>query len=323
MPSLQMMLGDVAKANQVFDRLAETTPGAIKTRASLLGELKVELDSHARLEQAHLLPALRKHAQTRALADAAAERLGGVRELIARIGREPMDGDAFVGKVKELRKLFQAHLRDEKSELLPAMKKVLTDAEAVAVADRISAAKAAAETAEKEAADTRRADARRLRDKAEAREAALATAARARKKAAADAARLADSASEATRVQSKIAQEAMTSGVRAADELTQQLAAGVAKASSGLARTVTKVVEQAPTAPAALQGVQGVTREWIDWVRTRAQNQMEGFSCLARCRTPFELVATQARLAQQDMALWMESGARVYQIASRSAPRPA
>lgn len=322
MLSLQTMLGDTAKANHLFARLAETTPGAMKTRAALLGELKVELDAHAELEQAHLLPILRKHPETKELAKAAAERLRAVRELLVHIGREPLEGDSFVGRVKELKKVFQAHLRDDKSELLPAVKKALTDDEATAVAEGISTAKTAAETAQKEAAEARRADTRRLRDEAEARDAAVVAAKQASRKAATDAARLAHSAAEAGRIQPENTRETINSGLRAADELTRQVATGVAKASSGITRTMTRVVEQAPTVPIAVQGLQGVSREWINWVQTRAQNQAEGFASLARCRTPFELFAAQARLLQEDIALLIESGARIHQIAGRLAPQP-
>lgn len=317
MSSLQATLADTAKINRLFERLAETTPGAVKTRTALLGQLKIEMKAHAELERTQLLPALRKHPETRELARAAADRLSAVRDLLALVEREPVEGEAFCGKIKDLKKLFQAHLRDDKSDLLPAVKKVLTADEAASVAERIAAAKIAADRSEKEAAEAHRAEARKIRDEAEAREAAVIAAKRAEEKAAAGARHLAASAAEAARIASENTREAMTSGVRAAHEALRHAAAGADEAASNL----TSVIEQAPTTTVAVQGLQGVAREWVKWVQTRAQNQKEGFASLVRCRTPLEYFSAQARLVQEDLTLWMESGARMYQIASRAIPR--
>ncbi len=318
MSSLRTLLADTAKIDRLFERLAETTPGAVKTRAALLGELKTELKSHAKLERTQLLPILEKHAGTKGLVKAASARLDAVDEQLARMGREPMEGDAFAGAVRELKTLFHAHLRDDRSDLLPAVKKALSEEEAATVAEKMSAAKRASEASEREAAEARRTEARRDREQAEARDAAAALAKRAERKAAADAEHLAASVAEAARVQSETARQAMASGVRVADEVTQQAAAGVAKASGAL----TRVIDQAPSAMAAVQGLQGVAREWMNWFQARAKNQRDAFASLARCRTPADFLAAQARFAQEDLSLLMESGARMYQIAGRAAPRP-
>jgi hypothetical protein len=48
----------------------------------------------------------------------------------------PKNNGEFLGKVAELKKVFQQHIRDDKKELLPAVLKVLSDEEAEAVASK-------------------------------------------------------------------------------------------------------------------------------------------------------------------------------------------
>lgn len=349
MTSPPSILGDAAKANHLFDRLAETTAGAIKTREALFAELKAEVELQAKLEQAHLLPALRKHAKSRDLAEQAAERLRGVQTLLARVGREPMEGDAFPGKIRELKKAFQAHVRDDKSELLPALRKALSDEEANAVLENTRAAAVAAEKAEQEAVEKRRAEARRLRDQAlarqaalenakkeaaqkrraaarrtreqaQARQAALDAADRAGRKAAADAAGLVRATSKAVRAPSGALAEVVAAGVAEAAKLTGKSAARLRGAANedpdhgwGMFATQRGELDH---------GVRSATSEWLKWARTRAGNQFQGFAAILRCRTPQELVATQTRLIQEDVTLLWESGAKIFGIANSGASLP-
>jgi hypothetical protein len=51
-------------------------------------------------------------------------------------GMQKSSGE-FLGKVAELRKAFQRHIRDDRKQLLPAVLKVLSDEEAQAVADQV------------------------------------------------------------------------------------------------------------------------------------------------------------------------------------------
>ena len=63
--SLQtLMQAGPLKANELFAKLFDTSDGAIKTRERLFDELKAELELHASLEEQHLLPVLRRNAET-------------------------------------------------------------------------------------------------------------------------------------------------------------------------------------------------------------------------------------------------------------------
>ena len=57
--------------------------------------------------------------------------------LLAEIERMQKSSGEFLGKVAELRKAFQRHIRDDRKQLLPAVLEVLSDEEARAVADQV------------------------------------------------------------------------------------------------------------------------------------------------------------------------------------------
>lgn len=157
----QMIQAGPARANDLFGKLAETGDGAVKTRGRLFAELKEELELHARLEEEHLFPALRKHKETRDLVADAVNDNRQARALLAELERLPKDGEEFPKKLAELKRVFQQHVRDERKELLTAVKKALSDEEAQAIADKVEAGRAEVEEAKRE-------EARRVRETAEA-----------------------------------------------------------------------------------------------------------------------------------------------------------
>ena len=167
----QLILNSPAKANELFAKLAETTDGAVKTREKLFSELKEELELLARLEEEHLFPVLRKHKQTKGLVSDAVNDNKQTKALLAEIDGMPKDGEEFRNKVAELRRVFQQHVRDEKKELLPAVRQALSDEETQAIVERIEAEKAGIEEAKREEAEKRRAAARREREEEERRQA--------------------------------------------------------------------------------------------------------------------------------------------------------
>ena len=68
MPTIrQLIQTSPAKANELFAKLAETSPNAVKTRERLFADLKEELELQMRLEEQHLFPVLRKRKETKDL----------------------------------------------------------------------------------------------------------------------------------------------------------------------------------------------------------------------------------------------------------------
>jgi hypothetical protein len=59
------------------------------------------------------------------------------------------------------------------------------------------------------------------------------------------------------------------------------------------------------------QGVQDISREWLDWAQSRFQSQLDGINALLRCRTPQDFIAVQSDQVRQNLELLIESTRRV------------
>ena len=70
-------------------------------------------------------------------------------------------------RLKELQKTFHQHARDEKTELLPAVQRALSEEQVQGVAEKMEAGLAEAEQARQDEAEERRAKARQEREEAE------------------------------------------------------------------------------------------------------------------------------------------------------------
>lgn len=156
-----------ARANDLFAKLGETSDGAVKTRERLFADLKAELELHASLEEQHLFPILRRNAETK---DLVAEAIRDNRDMRARLSELeslPKNDETFPQRLKELQKAFRQHARDEKTEILPAVQRALSEEQVQGVADRIEAGRAEAEQARQDGAEERRTAVRQEREQAE------------------------------------------------------------------------------------------------------------------------------------------------------------
>jgi hypothetical protein len=124
------------RANELFDKLLATSDGAAKTRERLFADLKDELELLASLQEQHLFPILQRHAMEDLLRAATGDNEETGR-LLEELEGMPKNSSEFLGKVTELRKAFQRHIRDDRKELLPAVLEVLSDEEAQAVAEQV------------------------------------------------------------------------------------------------------------------------------------------------------------------------------------------
>ncbi len=163
-----LMQAGPAKANELFTKLTETSDGALKTRERLFAELKAKLEAHVDLEEQHLFPVLRKHAETKDLVAAAIKDNKELRAKLAELEALPKNDEAFLGTVSDLRKAFRQHARDETKELLPAVLKALSEEQVQGVTEKMETSLAEAEQAKHDQDEERRAVARREREQAEA-----------------------------------------------------------------------------------------------------------------------------------------------------------
>ena len=167
-----LMQAGPAKANELFTRLAETSGTAVRTRERLFAELKGELEAHTDLEEQHLFPVLRKHAEAKELVAGAIRDNKELRAALAELEVLPKNDETFLAKLAELRRTFRQHARDEKKELLPAVQKALSEEQVQGITDKMETSLAEAEQTKQDQAEERRASARHEREQARAGSAA-------------------------------------------------------------------------------------------------------------------------------------------------------
>jgi hypothetical protein len=299
------------KANELFDKLVDTSDTAVKTRERLFGDLKEELELLVNLEEQHLFPVLRKHKETRDLVHEALNDNKQTKALLDELERTPKNNGQFARKVADLRKVFQRHVRDEKKELLPTVLKVLSEDEAEAVVEKVESEVARIEESKRAEVELRRKEARRERERTEkVRQAAEATAKQVRDRI------------EQTQTVALTMQETMRSGLGTASELTQRSAEQALQLLGFSGREGQELVEQASqdlqavaqSATILARGLEDVSREWFDRSQDRVYLNLEGYQALLRCRTVHDLIAVQSSLVRRNLEQTVENSQRIAEL---------
>ncbi len=312
----QLIQTSPAKANELLARLADTSDSAIKTRERLFTELKEELELLASLEEEHLFPVMRKYKETKALVSDALADNRLTRKLLAELEQLPKESEDFSGKVIELRKVFQQHVRDEKKEFLPAILKALSDEDAQAIVDKIEAGKAEIEEVKRAEVEQRRAEARQARERVESAQ------------------RSAESVIDTIRVGAeeaqKIAQTAhgnLQDGLNSVTEMAQRSTDQVwhvfsqsgEQAQELTRRASQNVVAMTETGTVLARVFQDLSHEWVSLVQERLQANVEGYRALARCRSLPDLMAVQSGLVRTRLEQTINGTRRMAEVNSRVA----
>ncbi|HYH22421.1 MAG TPA: hemerythrin domain-containing protein [Azospirillum sp.] len=297
----QLIQSGPAKANELFAKLADTSDGAVKTREKLLADLKEELEVQSQLEERHLFPVLRKHKETKDLVQEAINDNREAKALLAELEKMPKEGEDFARKLAELRKVFQQHVRDERKELLPAVRKALSDEEAQAVTEKIEAGRARIEDAKREEAEQRRAEARREREAVEA---------------------MARPAERIIRAESRMVETGAATANAGIDATRQGLRHAAGMASRTVSQTAPPVMEQfqalaaVPTVAARTAGEAGAV--WMEYVNRTTRAGAEAFARLARCSGPQQVAEEQRRFLNEASRAWMDVGSRMLDLTMRA-----
>lgn len=288
----QLIQAAPAKANELFAKLSDTTVRAVKTRERLLRELRDELHLQMELETKHLFPALRRHSKLKGLvADATADNKAA-RALLAELERMPKDDEGFAGKLADLRRVFQQHIRDERKELLPALRKLLSDDETRAIAERMDAGR-------EEITDARR---------RKANEAVQDTPATGLHKA----------STAIAEVAGKTVQDAARSVEAPAfvPPAAVPPAAVPPAVPRPMATPMVDGIETLASIPAVIVSAGNEAgRVWASWAEATGRAWFDGARELAGARSPMKATEIQGRLVAEAMRSWLDAGTQLMDIA--------
>jgi hypothetical protein len=291
------------KANELFEKLLATSDTAVKTRERLFVDLKEELELLASLQEEHLFPVLRRHGMGDLLQEASNDN-DQTSALLAELEALPKNSAEFLGKVAELRRIFQQHIRDDRKELLPAVLKVLSDEEANAIAETVEDEMASID-------EMKRADTRRAREQSEAVQ-----------RVTEDVADTLRASVEGAQTMAQAMQEAVESSFGAFSELTRRASSqglqifGRPEGDTlGLSEEAANNLRAAAQSSTALaRGFQDVSREVADRSQKRLQRNLDGLQALARCRSMTDVVEVQSSLLRDNLEQTMENSRRIAEL---------
>jgi flagellar biosynthesis GTPase FlhF len=328
----------LSKADKLFDKLAQSGPNAVKTRERLFADLKAELSHLSRFERHHLIPALGDHKKTQPLVKALDQDREKVANLLSELETAPRAGDAFLLKLTELQGAFQAHVRNERKELLPAVldalhraQKAEQGAAAELEAAELKAAElkaAEAEAAERKAAELKAAEAEAAERKAAELKASEAEAAE-RKAAELKAVKAATEA----KVKAAVAEPAPPAQAASEPEepprvplpvpaplaaiaILQTIAPPLAPAPAPLAVELPKALSL--PLPTPVYGVQA----WSNLMQEAAAGAMMGYRLMMAYSNNTGFATLQTRLMKEQLELMTKSGAKMMEAAQRFTKTP-
>lgn len=302
------------KTKELISRLSGTSNQAVKTRDGLFGELKEQLSLYLDVEEQHLLPLLRKHPQTKALASDATK---GGKDLRARLGEleaAPRDTDDFLAKVKELQGLLQQHVRDEKNELLPAVLKALDDEEAGSLAEAIDRGFAEAEEAKREQKREAATAVKKEAELAEQAQAAERAAARAQKAAAREANAAAEKAAE-------VASATIAQAAERAGEAASQAQGALATYSGTFERATADIRAVSASTNIAAQGASQLVSAWVEWMGKATRAQAEASRRIVQCTSITQLAEVHQDIVVKATRNLIESNANLLEIAQQTSKK--
>ena len=122
MDAFELLKKDHEKVSDLFSKI-ESAAGQEKLR--LFGQLKVELDLHAHIEETVLYPALENTEEAREITLEAYEEHNVVKDLLAQLSSEANPDDEWDAKLKVLKENVEHHVEEEEGEMFAKARKAL------------------------------------------------------------------------------------------------------------------------------------------------------------------------------------------------------
>ena len=301
----QLFKDNNAKAIDLFDKLAETSDGAVKTRERLFTQLKATVEAHARAVERHLLPLLRGREEFRELEPPARER-SQIDETLAELDRLPKDDESFLARLRDFRKQIEQQLRDGERRIAPALKKALSEDEAAELTRMLlEGTRDALEAVVQGATGTARKAQAVVEDAADR------------------AGSVAKHGSELAYAGVKIAAEAprrLFDVVGSQTERVQRSAADAAEIYSGASRSMLGDVQALMSISMIVsQGMQEAQRAWLTSLAGAAQAGARASQGMWRCTDVQQLAELQSEMLTESMNGWLRGSVELLRISGRVA----
>jgi DUF438 domain-containing protein len=138
MPSLAigpMLISEHRQVAKLLDTISKTTPRAAQKRRQLFQEVDEMLTLHSTFEESNVYPLLEDRKNTRPLVLEAIEEHLQVKRLLHELRTMEPSDERWMAKLTVLTENIRHHVKEEESEAIPALKKTLSQADQIRLAD--------------------------------------------------------------------------------------------------------------------------------------------------------------------------------------------
>lgn len=129
MDVFKLLEKDHEKVKGIFNKLAETSDGAQKTRETLYKELAAELTVHAKVEELIVYPRLKEVEELQEQVEEAVDEHHEAETLLEELAGISKDDKQWLVKLAELQEAVEHHVQEEEQELFPQARDFLDDDE--------------------------------------------------------------------------------------------------------------------------------------------------------------------------------------------------
>lgn len=146
MDAIQLLKADHKKVKNLLTELADTTSRAVKKRAELLAQIRINLKAHTMIEEEIFYPAFKeagKKEEAKMYYEALEEHRAAGDLVLPDLLNTAPDSEKFSGRAKVLKELVEHHVKEEEDEMFKNAKKLLSREQLAELGERMEQRKAA------------------------------------------------------------------------------------------------------------------------------------------------------------------------------------
>lgn len=145
MDAIKLLTEDHKAVRKLLEELAETTPRAVKKRADLLDEIRVQLKAHTAIEEEIFYPEFKKAGKNgddaQMFFEAMEEHRAAGDLVLPDLLATEVASEKFSGRAKVLKELVTHHADEEEEEMFPRAKELFDKEQLKALGERMEVRK--------------------------------------------------------------------------------------------------------------------------------------------------------------------------------------
>jgi iron-sulfur cluster repair protein YtfE (RIC family) len=138
MDALKLLKEDHRRIRALLDEGEETTDRARVTRTEIFEKLSLELRVHERREEEVLYPALRKHAEAKAIVLEGYEEHHVADSILGELAETEVTDERWAAKFKVLKESLEHHIEEEEGEMFSRARDAFDREELESMGDRMA-----------------------------------------------------------------------------------------------------------------------------------------------------------------------------------------